>query len=376
MDESGRWEIEYVSNQLLAGVDIGGTKTAVVLSCQPPEILTRLEFPTEQQNGPTHAIDKIIRSLTEALASCGYSASDLAAIGVSCGGPLDPVLGLIQSPPNLATWKDIPICEILRAEFGVPCHLENDANAGALAEASFGAGKGALNLVFLTMGTGLGAGLIFNGELQRGASNSAGEIGHVRLTRSGPRGHGKVGTVEGWASGGGMAQLAQRYVKAARARGETTSLAADSNRTSSITARDVANAAREGDAVARAVIRRVGERLGETLAILIDVLNPECIVIGGLALRFGDDLLGPAREVVKREALDTSVQACRIVPAELGERIGDVAALCTAIQGIGFNGMSSIKRQSAAQETNLSSSLTKHNRAQGAIAGQRERLDP
>jgi glucokinase len=316
---------------LFAGVDIGGTKTAITISMQPPEILAREQFPTAPADGPEHAIARIIESIDQLLVARGLTSADLRAIGISCGGPLNPVEGIIQGPPNLPTWKDVPICSILREHFGVHCFLENDANAGAMAEFLLGAGRGTRDMVFLTMGTGIGAGLILDGKLYRGSSMAAGEIGHLRLTRSGPRGHNKIGTVEGWASGAGMAQVATMSIRAAVARGESTVLSAADGL---ITARDVAIAAHAGDAVAQAIVKKVGEKLGEAMAILIDLLNPECIVVAGLAMRLGDSLLGPARTVVKREALAPSALLCRIVPAELGEHIGDVAALCVAIKGL------------------------------------------
>jgi glucokinase len=324
-----------VSKRLLAGIDIGGTKTAVVLSLDPPHTLVRLSFPTQPQNGPEYAIERILSMLRRALREQQMAPADLAAIGVSCGGPLDAELGIIQSPPNLSTWLDVPISSILETQFGAPCFLENDANAGALAEYRFGTGKGARNLVFLTMGTGLGAGLILNGELYCGASHAAGEIGHVRLTHSGPVGYGRAGTVEGWASGGGMAQVARMFVNAARARREETLLAHAGDKVQAvITARDVAEAARKGDRVAKAVIRKVGEKLGDALAILVDVINPDCIVVGGLALRFGEEILGPARKRMMQQALLSSATKCSVVPAALGEQIGDVASLCVAIDGL------------------------------------------
>lgn len=324
-----------MSHPLLAGVDIGGTKTAVTLCLHPPEILARWEFATAPADGPAPAITRIIESLHRMLQSKGLTATALRAIGISCGGPLDPIKGLIQEPPNLPTWKDVAICSMLEEQFAVNCFLENDANAGALAEFSFGAGRGTRNMVFLTMGTGIGAGLILNGELYQGPSMAAGEIGHVRLTRSGPRGHNKAGSVEGWASGAGMAQVAAMEIRRALERGEFTQLAAFAvNGSGSLTARDVALAAENGDGVAQAVIKKVGEKLGEAMAILVDVLNPECIAVGGLALRLGDSLLNPARSVVEREAMTSSASLCKIVPAELGERIGDVAAFCVATKGL------------------------------------------
>jgi glucokinase len=294
---------------MFAGVDIGGTKTAVVLSAAMPEIVARREFPTRPEDGPSPAIALIKRHLREMLAEADGA---LDAIGVSCGGPLDRTAGLIQSPPNLATWSDVGITSILGDEFGVPCYLENDANAGAVAEHRYGAGAGSSHMVFLTMGTGLGAGIVIDGRLYRGATECAGEIGHVRLTARGPVGYNKAGSVEGWASGGGIAQQAAAAGLGAR------------------TAREVAQAAAQGNRTALRIVRTAGRKLGCALSILIDVLNPERIVIGGLAMRMGEAILGPAREVIRREALPEGARGCTIVPAALGEKIGDLAALCVA----------------------------------------------
>lgn len=312
----------------LVGVDIGGTKTAVLISVEPPSVMGRIEFPTKPSKGPEPAVRLIKQGIQDLLSKHKLKAS---TIGVSCGGPLDHIAGVIQAPPNLSTWVDVPIKAILEDEFGVACHLENDANAGAVAEHRFGAGQGCQNMVFLTMGTGLGAGIIADGHLYHGANDFAGEIGHVRLTRTGPVGYHKAGSVEGWASGGGMAQVALKNVEAARRRKEPTLLAEFLQQGKTISARDVAIAARKGDTVATRILESTGKRLGEVLAILVDILNPERIVIGGLAMRLGDTLLDPARKVMRREALSYSASVCRIVPAELDERIGDIAALCVAM---------------------------------------------
>ncbi len=316
------------NNEMWVGVDIGGTKTAIVLSLEPPEAIARVEFPTRPADGPEPVIRAIRETIRELLAA--NAATGIRGIGVSCGGPLDRIAGVIQAPPNLATWIDVPITSILEAEFHATCRLENDANAGAVAEHRYGAGRGTQHMVFLTMGTGLGAGIIADGKLYHGANDMAGEIGHARLTRTGPVGYHKAGSVEGWASGGGMAQVAARMVEAARKRGERTLLADRPAPDAQLTARDVAMAAQQGDALAARIIRRTGRKLGEALALLVDILNPERIVIGGLAMRLGDDLLGPARRVLEREALAPSAAACEIVPAALGEKIGDIAALCVA----------------------------------------------
>jgi glucokinase len=313
------------------GVDIGGTKTAVVLSSQPPAIHARIEFPTLPEQGPARALDLIVRNIHRTLDLHQVCKEQLTSIGVSCGGPLDRLAGLIQAPPNLPTWVDVPIRSLLEREFGTTCNLENDANAGAVAEHRFGAGRGTQHMIFLTMGTGLGAGIIADGRLYHGACDLAGEIGHVRLTRLGPAGHNKAGSVEGWASGGGMAQSASQQVAAAIEIGQTTALAAPFASKGLLTAKDVAEAAEAGDELATQIIHRTGTRLGEALAILVDLLNPELIVVGGLGMRLGERLFTPARVAMEKEALAASANACRVVPAMLGEQIGDIAALCVAM---------------------------------------------
>jgi glucokinase len=318
-------------NKIWIGVDIGGTKTAVVVCSEPPAIIERVAFPTLPEQGPERALHLVQETIHRLIETHGIDSERIEAIGISCGGPLDRMAGVIQSPPNLPTWDDVPIVAVLQREFGVACRLENDANAGALAEHRFGAGRGARHMIFLTMGTGLGAGVIIHGRLYHGASDMAGEIGHVRLTSSGPVGYNKIGSIEGWASGGGMAQAAYRQVAAAMENGDATSLGAQMSANKILTAKDVADAARQGDQLAGQIVRDTGDRLGEALAILVDLLNPELIVIGGLAMRLGESILAPARAVMEREALPAAARACRIVPAALGERIGDIAAICVAV---------------------------------------------
>jgi glucokinase len=323
--------------KIFIGVDVGGTKTAVILSARPPDSLGRVEFATLPEQGPERAVKLIVESARGLLEQHGFGEDAIAAIGVSCGSPLDRVRGIIQAPPNLATWVDVPIRRLLEETFHTTCRVENDANAGAVAEHRFGAGVGVEHMLFLTLGTGLGAGIIAAGSLYLGANGDAGEIGHVRLSPTGPIGYHKAGSIEGWSSGGGIAQLAVRMVKQAEKRGRPSVLQAQLASSGGLTARDVGMAAQSGDVVALSILRRSGERLGQALAMLLDVLNPERIVLGGLAWRMGESLLAPMRRVMEREALPQTLRACEIVPAALGEEIGDVAALCVAmgLQGKG-----------------------------------------
>ena len=209
------------------------------------------------------------------------------------------------------------------------CAIQNDANACALAEWKFGAGKGTRNMVFLTFGTGLGAGLIINGQLYSGTNDNAGEVGHIRLAPFGPVGYGKAGSFEGFASGGGIAQLAKTKLMEKYHMGETVSWCTRED-IDAITAHTVAVNARKGDPLALEIIGISGRFLGHGLAVLIDILNPECIVIGSIYAR-NEALFNPLiREVLQKEALGVASQVCKIKPAELGEQIGDYAAVSIA----------------------------------------------
>ena len=313
------------------GIDIGGTKTAVFLGNERAETLARIEFATDHVGGPETVLGDIERAAHRVCEQLGVTFDDLQGVGISCGGPLDSATGVVLGPPNLPGWAEVPVVERVAAFTGLPTFLENDANAGAVAEWRFGGGRGCRNVVFITAGTGLGCGLVLDGRLYSGTNDMAGEAGHVRLAPYGPEGYGKFGSFEGFCSGAGIAKLAARDLDAAARTGRRSSLfAVRSER--ELTTRDVAEAALAGDELAADVLRAAGEYLGRGLAILIDLLNPEVIVLGSLAVRLGERYLGPAREVIAREALSRAAQVCRIAPAELGERIGDVAALCVAMR--------------------------------------------
>lgn len=310
---------------MFLGVDLGGTKTALCLGSANGEILEKVVFPTA---GPEETLGRII-SQGKAL----IKDREILAIGISCGSPQDSKKGIIQAPPNMPLWVDIPIVQILSDAFGVKAWLANDANACALAEWKYGAGKGSRNMLFLTFGTGLGAGVILNGALYEGSTGMAGEIGHIRLEQTGPEGYGKEGSFEGFCSGGGIARLSQTWAKSALDAGKPCAFCPAYENIPGLTAKDVAAAAQAGDPDALAIFAETGRRLGQGLAMLIDAFNPQRIVIGSIFSR-SEALLRPAmEEVLQREALADSYNACSIVPAALGENIGDVAAISVAVQG-------------------------------------------
>ena len=327
------------------GLDIGGTKCAVSLgevtgeeSAQTLSVLAKEKFPTETgKRSPYAVLDALYFCAEKLLEEKNLTFSDIKGIGISCGGPLDAKTGVILSPPNLPGWDKIAAVSYIEEKTGVKTYLQNDANACAVAEWKFGAGRGCENMAFLTFGTGLGAGLILNGRLYSGTSDMAGEIGHVRLTREDgsaflPVGYGKRGSAEGYCSGGGLAQLGQEAVRELLEKGVTPRLyEAAGGDLSNITAKLIGDLAeQEQDALCLSIYEKCGARLGETLSLLIDILNPELIVLGGIFLR-SEGLIRPAMErVIEAETLRFSRQVCRVVPAALGELIGDYAALSVA----------------------------------------------
>jgi glucokinase len=307
---------------MILGLDIGGTKTAVVLGGRHGGILHRTEFLARPGHGFEPAFAELCEHIQRLRGPALAAGEPPSVVSVSIGGPLEIERGIIHAPPNLLDWVDIPLKSLLAERTGLPVYIEHDGNAGALAEWYFGAARGARNAIFLTMGTGFGGGLILNGQLYRGTCDLAGEVGHVRIAENGPVAYGKAGSWEAFCGGAGIARWAAQRFPGRWGEAE-------------VTARDVAELAHAGDPDALAVVHEVGRYLGRGLAILLDVLNPEVIVIGSLAVRLGELVLGPARAELQREALPGAVAACRIVPAQLGERLGDVAALCAAIQALG-----------------------------------------
>lgn len=294
-----------MSDDLLLGIDLGGTKTAVILGTPSGEVIAREQFAT------TTAAETR-RRITEAARGFGR---DFSRVGIACGGPLDVARGRLLAPPNLPGWEGAELVSWFESDLQKPVAMVNDANAGALAEWRWGAGMGCTDMIFLTCGTGLGAGIISGGRLLAGAGGNAGEIGHVRLTEEGPLGYGKRGSVEGWASGGGIGRQA---VDAGWPAGTST--------------KDVAIAADAGDTRAIALLENAGIKLGRTIAILVDLLNPQVIVLGSLFVRARHHLEPSLLRELHAEALPELVAACRVVPAKLGESIGDLQALAAAME--------------------------------------------
>ena len=310
------------------GIDIGGTKCALSVgecSSDAVKILHREEFPTKGKTWQAvleefgRRMDGFLTGGKESASPLGEPPLSIANVGISCGGPLDSKAGVIMSPPNLPGWDNVPVVKFFADRFKVPVHLQNDANACAYAEWKFGAGRGTRNMVFMTFGTGLGAGLVLDGKLYSGTNDNAGEIGHIRLAPTGPVGYNKEGSAEGFCSGAGMAKLA--FI---RAKEQGVSLPDD------FSTKELFRRVDEGDPFCTSVFKESAVHLATILAYTIDIINPEVIVLGGVFMRQADRFMAEVNPILEREALPFARKVCRIVPAGLSENIGDYAALAVA----------------------------------------------
>jgi glucokinase len=315
-----------MAGSLILGIDIGGTKCAASLGTAEGTITARREVRTRAAEGPDAVIADLLEAARGLLAESGTALDDLAGIGISCGGPLDTRTGVVYSPPNLPGWEAVPLRDrFAEALPGPQVVLENDANATALAEWRWGAGRGAMNLAFLTMGTGIGGGLILDGRLYRGANDLAGEVGHQTILINGPLCQcGKRGCLEALASGPAIARLARESLDYGRGR---LLVEKAGGKPDQITAQVVIEAAREGDGLALRILEEAGTYMGIGLANLIQIVNPERIVLGTIAVHAGDLILHPIRRAVRDFAWRRSAEVCEVVPAALGDRAQDLAAI-------------------------------------------------
>ena len=312
---------------LVAGLDIGGTKCAALLAEAGPggvRFLEREQIPTE--GTWRDMLDALCAHLDSFMARRGRA----EAVGISCGGPLSSERGVILGPPNLPGWNKVPVCAYVAERLGTSkksVRLRNDADACALAEWRWGAGRGTRNMIFLTFGTGLGAGLILNGALYEGTAGAAGEVGHIRLEKYGPVGYGKAGSFEGFCSGGGIAQLADAHFLRKKQIGKPCPYYGGPG---SVSAKVLGEHAARGDADALEIFALVGDCFGRGLSVLVDLLAPETIVAGSIFARCRAYIEPAMRRVMRRECLPASLARVKILPSALGEAVGDHGAVAAA----------------------------------------------
>ncbi len=307
--------------ELIVGVDLGGTQIRAALADRKGRILQRRSTKTLAEEGPEAVLGRIKRAIREVLPPD----ERVGAIGIVAPGPLDPWEGVILWAPNLPGWKDVPLKRILEEEFGLPTYVGNDANLAALAEQRFGAGRGVKDLIYITVSTGIGGGIIVDNRLLLGSQGFAAEVGHQTLEAHGPRCNcGNIGCLEALAAGPAIARHAVELIE-----GGAESLIADlvNGDLSKVTAKEVNEAAQRGDRVAVEVFRRAGFYIGVGIVNLLYLFNPRMIIIGGSVAKAGDLLFEPIRETVNSRISEIYREGLSIVPAALGDDVGLMGAL-------------------------------------------------
>jgi glucokinase len=312
---------------LFAGIDLGGTKILVLVTDARGSVLGDARVATEAREGVEAVIGRMVRATHDAAADARAEVAAIRAIGVSAPGPIDAAAGVITDPPNLPGWHNVPLTRILRERLERPVTLENDANCQGLAEHRFGAGRGYRHMIFLTISTGIGGGIIIDNGLYTGASGGAGELGHLIVSSDAPAcGAGHVGCLEGSASGAAIAKRAQELIDAGRL--PRTARIAEHN--PPLDVEDVFRASQEGEAEAGAIIERAGRYLGMGLASLMNAFNPEAIVLGGGMMNMGEAIMRPAIDMARRRAFPQAFADAEVVEGELGERAAALGAIAVA----------------------------------------------
>jgi glucokinase len=314
----------------ILAIDLGGTKIITTIVSRQGQVVAKEQCLTLADEGPQPVIKRIFSSIDRLLSVQGMELSHLESIGMAAAGVIDSERGLITISPNLPGWCDIPLRDMVKEKYRVATFLTNDASAAALGEQHFGAGKGIKDLIYLTVSTGIGGGILISGKLYSGACGSAGEIGHMTIDVNGPRcGCGNIGCLEMLASGTAVAREAIGRIS----HGEKSSLTGMvSGKLEDITAEDVDIAAAGGDSLAQEVILQAATYLGVGMVNLVDIFNPEMIIVGGGMAKMGDRLLNPARRVVMERVFRLPAQAVRIVPAQLGDDAGVIGVAVFAFQ--------------------------------------------
>jgi len=304
------------------GIDVGGTNIKIALVEPNGTITYSNTLPTRTEMGYEYTINNIKQAIKDLMQETKTDKNSIQGIGFGFPGQIDYQKGIVRVCPNVPGWVEVPLAEIIEKEFGIPTRVDNDVRCAALGELNYGAGIGCQNLICITVGTGIGSGLIINGKLVRGASNAAGELGHIKLqTNGGPMcGCGDTGCLEAFASGPAIVALAEEYIKGGKST-KYRELASNE-----MTPYIVAEAAKQGDVVAKRIFTIMGEYIGLGLTSVVNLLNPEKIIIGGGVADAGEILMGPIKETILKRAMPISGNAVEIVPAKLGNTAGVIGA--------------------------------------------------
>lgn len=307
------------------GIDVGGTNVKIALVDDNGKIIYSNSVPTYAKMGYEYTVNNIKQAIRDLMKETNTTPTDIEGIGFDFPGQVDCKTGVVKLAPNIPGWVNVPIAQMIEDEFHIPTRIDNDVRCAALGELKFGAGRGCENFICITVGTGIGSGIVINGKVVRGATNAAGELGHIKLQMSGGPicGCGDTGCLEAFASGPAIVAMAQDYIKGGKSTKFREMAAAEGGE---ITPYMVAKAAEEGDPVAKRIFEIVGEYIGIGLTSVINLLNPERVIIGGGVAESGELLLAPIRKTIKERAMVVAGNAVEIVPAQLGNSAGVIGA--------------------------------------------------
>ncbi len=307
------------------GIDVGGTNVKIALVDDNGKIIYSNSVPTYAKMGYEYTVNNIKQAIRDLMKETNTTPTDIEGIGFDFPGQVDCKTGVVKLAPNIPGWVNVPIAQMIEDEFHIPTRIDNDVRCAALGELKFGAGRGCENFICITVGTGIGSGIVINGKVVRGATNAAGELGHIKLQMNGGPicGCGDTGCLEAFASGPAIVAMAQDYIKGGKSTKFREMAAAEGGE---ITPYMVAKAAEEGDPVAKRIFEIVGEYIGIGLTSVINLLNPERVIIGGGVAESGELLLGPIRKTIKERAMVVAGNAVEIVPAQLGNSAGVIGA--------------------------------------------------
>ncbi len=313
-------------------VDLGGTNIRAARYTPDGEVLARIKHPTLAKDSNESVLDRVVRLVQEVLPAADGAHDEVEAIAIGAPGPSNPFTGVVYNAPNLPGWVNLPLREIMQSRFNVPVKLGNDANLAAMAEWKFGAGRGHNDLVYLTISTGIGGGVISSGRLVVGANGLATEMGHVVVAPDGPVcGCGQRGHLEAMASGPAIGRTAR-----ARLRGGAASsiLELVDGHIKAVTAQHVGQAAKEGDPFANEVLNEAGTFIGRAVADFMHIFNPSIVILGGgVAINVGELLRQPVRAAIRNRAMsDIYYINCPVATAQLGDDVGLLGALALALE--------------------------------------------
>lgn len=316
-------------SELIVGVDLGGTNTKTAVVTRDRRVLAKDSRPSQVEGGPDAVMRVMVESIDAALKQAGASRSDVLAAGFGAPGPMNWQTGIVYCPPNLPGWKDVPLAAEMQKRLGFPCFVDNDANVACYGEFWLGAGQGAENVVLLTLGTGVGGGIVVFGQLLRGIDGTAGEIGHLKVMRGGRLcGCGSRGCLEAYGSVTGMVRTAVEGIDQGR---QTVLIEMAKGDISKITGKTISEAVAAGDEFATWVMTETATWLGLGISSIVNLLNPEKVILSGGMIAAGEALFEPIRATVKANSFEVPARRAKIVPAGLGADSGVIGAAGVAL---------------------------------------------